>query len=233
MAALTAVILYGVCRRQPAGWLIRPAAGFCVGVVLVAGPWWVRNCLVTKAFAPFGTSGSFGIAGGFTDAAYANGGNWDPEIVLASQRQTLSKPGMLEKSLPEQEYLMGKNSNQLAKTWIAENREKLPLLMLKKAYSHLGFYRQPWPLVCLNGLMLFGAVLGCYASRNSLGFWVAVFVGLSVVTTMLTWSHYGRYSIPIRPLIHVASAVGTIAFWKYVIGKLGQRGTSWNGSSDR
>ncbi len=218
MMSLAAMMLFEICRRRPVNWLTWPAAGFCAGVIVVAGPWWARNCVVTKAFAPFGTSGSFGIVGGYCDAAYANGGNWDPVIVIAAQQQTLGKPGILDKSLAEQEYEMGKDSNHMAQKWISENREKLPLLMFKKAVSHLGFYRHPLPLVYLNALMFFGALIGCYASRKSLGFWVVVFVMLSVVTTMLTWSHYGRYSIPIRPLIHVACAVGTIVFWKFVLG---------------
>jgi hypothetical protein len=123
---------------------------------------------------------------------------------------------MLAKSLPEQEYWMGVDSSRRAREWAQENWEKLPLLMLKKAISHLGFYRQPAPLLWINGLMFFGAIVGCYSSRKTLGIWIAAIVALSTVSTMLTWSHYGRYSIPIRPLIHAACAVGTIAFWRLI-----------------
>jgi hypothetical protein len=62
-----------------------------------------------------------------------------------------------------------------------------------------------------------------FASRQSFGWWVAVVIGMSVVTTMLTWSHYGRYSIPIRPLIQVGSAIGTFAFWRIVLGLPSER----------
>lgn len=220
IAALAGMVVYRLWRGWSVRWLLGPAVVFCLGVLVTAGPWWVRNCIVTKEFCPFGTSGSFGIAGGYSTGAYANGGNWDPNVVHASQQQTLLRAGILQLPLPQQEYWMGRDSSRLAWNWILENRDKLPLLMLKKGYSHLGFYRQPLPLVCINGLMIIGAVIGCWVSRKSLGTWIAIIVGLSLVTTMLTWPHYGRYSIPIRPLIHVASAIGTVAFWKCVLGML-------------
>jgi hypothetical protein len=72
-------------------------------------------------------------------------------------------------------------------------------------------------------VLIFGVVIGCIASRQSFGWWVAVVIGMSVVTTMLTWSHYGRYSIPIRPLIQVGSAIGTFAFWRIVLGLPSER----------
>jgi hypothetical protein len=217
LAAFPLAVVAQALRRRDVRRLLIAGAAFLLGLVVVAGPWWVRNCVVTKAFAPFGTSGSFGMAGAYCDAAYANGGNWNLEIVNDSQRQTLTRPGILSKSLPEQEYEMGQDSTQLAREWIAANRDKLPRLMLKKGISHLGFYRQPPFLMAVNGLLLVGAIVGCATSRSPFGFWVAAIIGVSLLTTMLTWPHYGRYSIPFRPLIHVACAVGTVNFWTWMV----------------
>jgi hypothetical protein len=215
---LGAIFLGRLWRRIPLGSLLVPAAAFGLGVALIAAPWWIRNCVLTRAFCPTGTSGTFGLASAYSDKAFANGGNWHEDTVLGSQRQSLQRPGFLSLSLPEQEFLMAEDSRQMARDWVAQNLEKLPVLMLKRAQSHLGFYGLPVWLMFLNGLLIFGAVIGCIASRRSFGWWIAVVVGMSVVLTMLTWSHYGRYSIPIRPLIHVGSAIGTFAFWRFVLG---------------
>lgn len=75
----------------------------------------------------------------------------------------------------------------------------------------------------VNGMLFFGAIIGCATWRWPFGFWIAAIVSVSLLTTMLTWPHYGRYSIPIRPLIHVACAVGTVNFWTWVLGKLSAR----------
>jgi hypothetical protein len=213
VALLSLMLLVQKSRSRPIRRLVVSAAALMLGVVLVAGPWWIRNCVVTKAFSPFGTSGSFGLAGAYCDEAYANGGNWNLAVVNASQRRTLARPGILSLSLPEQEYQMGQDSTRLAREWIAANPEKLPTLMVMKAVSHLGFYRQPPFLIALNGLLMLGAIIGCLTFRRPFGFWVVAFVCVSVFTTMLTWPHFGRYSIPIRPLIHAASAIGTVNLW--------------------
>ncbi|MEQ1904765.1 MAG: hypothetical protein ABL888_11310 [Pirellulaceae bacterium] len=215
---LGAIVLGRLWRRIPLGPLLVPAVAFGLGVALIAAPWWIRNCVLTRAFGPSGTSGTFSLAGAYCDKAFSNGGNWDEETVLGSQQRSLQRPGFLSHSLPEQEFLMAEDSRQMARDWVAKNLEKLPVLALKRAQSHLGFYGHPEWLMFLNGLLIFGAVIGCIASRQSFGWWIAVVIGMSVLTTMLTWSHYGRYSIPIRPLIHVGSAIGTFAFWRFVLG---------------
>lgn len=111
---------------------------------------------------------------------------------------------------------MGQDSTAAAKAWAEANWSKLPQLVGMKMLSHLGFYHQPPLLQLVNGLILFGAVLGCWSTRHSLGRWIALIVLLSLVTTGLTWSHYGRYSIPFRPLLHIACGLGTVYLWSSI-----------------
>lgn len=217
IVGLAGLILIQAIRRRPIAWLVVPAAYFGLGVVIVSGPWWVRNCVVSKAFCPFGTSGSFGLAGGYSDIAFSQWGNWDPQAVDVAQATVLARPGIFSKSLAEQEFEMGIESTRMARQWVSDHSAKVPWLMLYKACSHLGFYRQPAILMWINGLLYFGALLGCAYAWRWFGFWAALIVVLSLVSTMLTWEHFGRYSIPIRPLVHAACAVGTVSFWRMIL----------------
>ena len=217
LLGIMAAILWRFRSGQSWRHVVTSGFCFCVGIVVISAPWWVRNCLVTGGFAPVGTSGSFGLVGGYCDEAYADYGNWSLEASLESQRISMSKPGFFELALAKQEFLMGQDSVHLARQWIAEHWTQMPMLIGMKSVSHLGFYRQPIPLLCLNGLLFFGAVIGCYVTRSNLGFWVLACVVLSVVTTSLAWPHYGRYSIPLRPLIHLTCAIGTVACWREIL----------------
>jgi hypothetical protein len=198
---------------------------FGLGVLLIAGPFWCRNCNVTGAFTPLGTSGSFGLSGGYCDRAYNDFGNWSLADSVESQHKTMAKPVFFDLSLAKQEHWMGKDSANLAMNWISKNRDKLPALIGMKAISHLGFYRQPLAIQIMNGLLFFGALLGCVLAWRWLGFWFAVFLGLSLATTCVAWPHFGRYSIPLRPLVHVACAVGTVRFWSLQLSR-GKQGSN-------
>jgi hypothetical protein len=221
VACLIAGLLFQCFRRCACRPLLKYGLSFCLGVGLIASPWWIRNCVVTESFAPFGTSGSFGLVGGYCDAAYADWGNWNLPASVASLRQTTKRPGFFQLKLAQQEQLSGQDSVGLAKHWILNHWEKMPSLMGMKIVNHLGFYNQPVPILWLNGILVVGAMIGCYATRRGTGAWIAIFLLLSIFSTSLTWPHYGRYSLPVRPLMHVASAIGAVYFWSWVLRKGG------------
>ena len=113
---------------------------------------------------------------------------------------------------------MGQYSRAKGNEWAKRNLPLLPKLMFGKALNHLALINQSHMIVhWLNGLILFGAAIGCGVTWKRMGFWIALILFLSLATTMLTWSHFGRYLIPIRPLIHIASAIGTVYFWRWVV----------------
>lgn len=229
VSGLAFVLAARLLAGQPCRKLFFAALFFGIGVAVVAIPWWARNCVVTGGFAPSGTSGSFGLVGGYCDAAFADFGNWSIDDSVESQERSLMRPGIRGLSLAQQEYQMGLDSTAAAKAWARENASKLPQLVLMKMVSHLGFYRQPLPLQLINGLILVGAVLGCWSARRSLGGWIALVVLLSLVTTGLTWSHYGRYSIPLRPLLHISCGLGTVYLWSSIFRWLRSRNVSRSG----
>lgn len=223
-AGATGWLVWRRLRRRPVARWSAACSAFLIGAIVVSAPWWIRNCRVTDGFAPFGTSGSFGLVGGYCDQAYRDFGNWSLERSLECQQQAIQQPGFDKKTLAQQEYAMGKLSVQLARQWAVENWQRLPTLMAMKAISHLGFYRRPAGLMVINALLLFGFAFGVWADRDGLGRWMALALALSLVTTMLTWPHYGRYSLPLRPLIHAGAAIGTVWFWSNVFRRMNRSG---------
>jgi hypothetical protein len=216
-AGLVLISSWRFVRGQLSALFLRNAVLFLLGCLVITAPWWIRNCRVTHAFAPFGTSGSYGLVGGYCDEAFADFGNWQPGPVAQSHQFVMQQPGILQNELAVQEYRMGLESVRRARQWTGENPDKIIPLMIMKGISHWGFYRQPKWIVALNGLLFFGAVIGMFASRNDIGRFVALAIALSTITVMTAWPHYGRYSIPVRPLLHIASGIGTVFFWRFVL----------------
>ena len=190
---------------------------FFLTVAIVCFPWWYRNCNLLGEFEPLGTGSSIGWVGGYCNAALSNEGNWDLNSVVDCQREALRRYPIGGQELAVQEIYMGKLSREMGNQWARENWQHLPVLMVGKGLNHLALINQPLPIVpWLNALLLAGAVIGCLASWRSFGFWIVLILFFSLATTMLTWSHHGRYLIPVRPLIHCAAAIGTVCFWRWV-----------------
>lgn len=220
---VVALCLWRAIRRQPWKLIAASTIAFGLGALVVAAPWWHRNNEVTGHFCPFGTAGSIGMTGGYCDGALEKSGNWDPENVVRCQAWTVANLDLSNRTLAEQEYLMGKESSREARAWMADNTDKLLRLGLGRMLNHLGIINDRIPMWAkmANGLLLLGVALGVFIDRRGLGFWVGLILFLSIATTMLTWSDYGRYLIPVRPLLHCGCAIGTIRFWRSVIGWFG------------
>jgi hypothetical protein len=201
---------------------VATCTGFLVlGVVVVASPWWIRNCYETGHFEPFGTAANVGAAGYYSDYNFANNDEWDLDSVHQAQEAALASHNFSQLNLAQQEYLIGIESKKMARNWIRENVSKLPVLILIRAKNHLGIVSDlPLPVVIANCLILFGAVIGILVDPKW-GRWIGIIFLLSLLVTVLTFSHQGRYSLPVRPLLHVACAIGTVWFWKGILSRFG------------
>ena len=94
---------------------VATCTGFLVlGVVIVASPWWIRNCYVTGQFEPFGTAANVGAAGYYSDYNFANNDEWDLDAVHQAQAAALANHNVSQLNLAEQEYLIGIESKKLA-----------------------------------------------------------------------------------------------------------------------
>ena len=213
---VVALCLWRVIRRRPWKLIATSAIAFGLGATVVAAPWWHRNNEVTGQFCPFGTAGSIGMTGSYCDAALERYGNWDPENVVRCQAWSVANHDLSKMTLAEQEYLMGQVSSQEARDWISNNLDQLPRLGLGRMLNHLGIAIEHIPIWAkvFNGLLLLGAAIGIIVDRRGFGFWIGLILFLSIATTVLTWSDFGRYLIPVRPILHCACAIGTIRFWR-------------------
>lgn len=206
--------------------LLQSAVVFFFCAILVCLPWWVRNCIVSRHFSPFGSAGDIGWVGGYSDEAFENNGNWYLPNVVNLQKEWMAEYGaaQADTSLAEKEYMMGQRSKEVGLKWIKNNLNKMPELMIKKGLNHFALIDQPQPWIpFVNLLLMIGVFTGIVLSWKRFGFWIALILFMSAVSTMLLWSHHGRYSIPIRPLWHVTSAIGVVCFWSRVFRFVNQR----------
>ncbi len=201
---------------------------FALGAVVVASPWWIRNCYVSNGFEPFGSAGKLGWVGGYSDAAIELKGNWSLTESVQQQADIFDNLSVEEQALSvaEQEHLIGKASFQSGMNWLKNNLTQLPALMFMKGASHLGFNNDLPPWVELtNFALILSGLIGFGLSWRRFGVWATIVMALSLATTMLTWAHYGRYSIPVRPLIHIGSAVTGTYLLTWLFSILGHAGS--------
>lgn len=194
---------------------------FLLGVVIVSSPWWVRNCRVANSFEPFGTAGKIGWVGGYCDQALQNNGNWNLEAVRRQQRKSAVENDYSQMELAEKEHWIGADSQSAGFRWMKSNWTQMPRLMFSKAMTHLGFTNEnPLAIWIVNVLLVLSASVGMGLSWQRFGRWATLVLFLSLATTMLTWAHHGRYSIPVRPLIHLGSAVSGAFLLSWVWGRV-------------
>ncbi len=192
--------------------ILQSAGLFLFGVILVAAPWWVRNIRESGQFAPLGSEVGIGMVGGYCDDAFENQGNISLTAVQQNHDDVMSgsEGDLSEMERPRIELIIARSSTNRALAWSGDHAARLPQLMLMKAGSHLvpDATGLPGWLSIANLALLAFALIGCVVAWRKIGAWLGLMILLSLVTTMLTWSDHGRLSIPIRPLIDVAAAVG-------------------------
>lgn len=187
---------------------------FLATAMLVAMPWWIRNCTTTGHFTPFGTAGSCGFVAAYCDQSLANFGQWQPDVFNQNQLEVQKLLDMDSIRLADLEYLTGKESVRKTKAWCLDNWHQIPKLMLGRGISHWGFNNPAVPLVfqAANLWLVVIGLLGCLYCTGRIRAVFIVVLLLDSVLVMLTWEHLGRYSIPIRPLIHVGYGLAISAF---------------------
>lgn len=183
-------------------------------VLVVACPWWIRNCNTTGRFTPLGTLGSQSLAGAYGDAALNHFGNWQSDSrALAAAKLD---PDFANASYAENEYQIGVESQKLASHWIAENYHWLPYLWLARMASLFGLFH-PLDLIRFV-LLLIGAIV---VWRWPGGRLLVLAVAINAFVVALTWSHYGRFLAPLRPIVNVIAAAAIVAMVAKIMQKAG------------
>lgn len=101
----------------------------CVGAcLLVVGPWWMRNIILTGAFLPTGTQGPINLTAGFSQRALDNEGRWRSNS--GDGAKEIEDAGVDPYSV-EYEVRLARHRSALARDWMWDHpREVLQLMGL-------------------------------------------------------------------------------------------------------
>ncbi len=180
---------------------------FSIGLLIVISPWWIRNCKVTGDFKPLGNEIQQKIIGAYVFGEPTQG-NLNVDPIISSKERLLMED--VEWTDPiDKETFVATTHQERTQDWIKANSNAATGLMLNRVTNHLGITSQdPEYLERINLVLTIGALLGCVLTWRRFGFVVIALIAASTLVTALTWSDYGRLSLPIRPLLHAAFALG-------------------------
>ncbi len=191
---------------------------FLAAATIFAMPWWVRNCVVTEHFTPFGTAGSCGFVGAYCDESLADHGQWQADVYNDNQIEVQATVDMDSVNLAHLEYLIGQASLRKTKDWCFENWNRLPKLMFSRALSHWGLFNPSVPMIfqVANVWLVVVGLIGCFCCTDRLRLVFICVLVLDTILVMLTWEHLGRYAIPIRPVVHIGYGLAIAAVMRVI-----------------
>ena len=180
---------------------------FSIGLLIVISPWWIRNCKVAGDFKPLGNEMQQKIIGAYVFGGPTQG-NLNVESIILSKEKLLMEQTEWTDPI-DKETFVATTHQERTQDWIKANPNAATGLMLNRVMNHFGITSQdPKYLERINLVLAIGALLGCVLTWRRFGFVVISLIAASTLVTALTWSDYGRFSLPIRPLLHAAFALG-------------------------
>jgi hypothetical protein len=171
------------------------ARAVCIlAAVLVAGPWWIRNIVVTRAFLPMGSQGPINLPAGFSQRALDNQGRWRSNA--GDGARELIAEGVSPLSL-EYEVRLAKIRSSLTMKWMREH----PLDVLRLMRMHVWQELRPRRGPLIWDLLLPAAVVALIYFRKSPGALVAgLILCANIFSIAMTWGATGRFMVPVQPL---------------------------------
>lgn len=211
LTAWVGYVVIQLIRRQPLERTFEAFALFSIGILVVAAPWWIRNCKTTGQFKPLGNSIQMNMVGAYSDSAILGSGNLDPTFVFSHREKVMMTLNSSDMPLAKKESVVAESSVAKARQWASENSAKIFQLTLQKIANHFSLLGQSSPLIApLNSILIIGAMIGIFACWPRFGMYVLALLVASTVVTALTWSDHGRLLIPLRPLLHACFAIGIV-----------------------
>src|SRR5438876_2997810 len=170
----------------------RSKAVCTLACLLVIGPWWVRNILVTRDFMPFGTQAAIGLPGGFGPSALESRGVWKSDNVDGMQELQAQHLDPLTF-----ETQLAKFRSSLTMRWMRQH----PLDVLRLMFLHVWQELRPRGFPFTSCVLLAGG-LGAFLFRRSPGIGViTLLVFMNIVGIALTYTAEGRFMIPVQLLL--------------------------------
>ncbi len=201
-------------RHKSVGVPVESFVLFWIGVVVVASPWWIRNCQTTGELRPLGYAIDTYLENAYSDQAIKNNGNLEFDSVLKSRETTMMAMALNnDLTLAEKEAVFASQSKTAATQWASTDSAKSLKLIALRLASHFDLLNRSeeqsyfWRIL-FNPIWLIGALIGCCLNWRRWGALILGLVFTSAVVVGLTWSDHGRYLVPLRPLIDVGFAIG-------------------------
>jgi 4-amino-4-deoxy-L-arabinose transferase-like glycosyltransferase len=187
-------------------WAWRPKAVCLLACLLVIGPWWTRNILVTHDFMPFGSQAAITLTGGFGPLALESGGVWVSDSGDGTQELEAQHLDPLTF-----ETRLAKFRSNLVRQWIRQHPVAVVRLMFLHVWQELRPRRYPFPF-----LMLLAGGLGAFLFRKLAGVgFIVLLVCINIAGVAMTFSAEGRFMVPVLPLlIALASALAAAVIRK-------------------
>jgi hypothetical protein len=164
---------------------------FCL---IVIGPWWIRNLVVTGAFMPTGTQAPLNLPMGFGPRALMYEGLWRSN--RGDGVEELQARNVDPFSI-EWEVQLAKIRSGIALTWMRENPLDVVRLMGLHVWQEIrprnrGVWDWILPAAC-------GALVLLRKSPGAGG--VALMIAANLFSVALTWGAGGRFMLPVQPLM--------------------------------
>jgi hypothetical protein len=191
----------------------------CVlAAVLVVGPWWIRNIVVTDAFLPMGSQGPINLPAGFSQRALDNQGRWRSNA--GDGARELIAEGVSPLSL-EYEVRLAKVRSALTLTWMREH----PLDVLRLMRMHIWQELRPRRGATMwNFLLPAGVAALVYFRRSTGALVVALILCANIFSIALTWGATGRFMVPVQPLLLALVSAMAVSIVRQAAGRLRRAG---------
>ena len=174
----------------------------------IAGPWWLRNCLVLKSFMPLGSQGGMILGMIYNDETLEHRGNWTSEEHHDYYESFVSPARGTDR---ERELAIYGSSKGI--TWLRQHYTLIPKLILLRIQSLWWSDAMPYQrlLVIFTALGLFytfrkpeGQVLFLFLVIHSLA------IGLTCNVVGKPPLIYGRYLFSLHPIMLIFSAIAIV-----------------------
>ncbi len=181
----------------------RRATAIVAVAMLVCTPWWVRNCVVLRAFMPLGTQGPITLVGGYNDEAIQLKGQWHetPE----KQLRMVAESEVVGSDIPTREVHVARRASQQVKDWIRSNLGKLPNLAwvrLKNEWNPYNGRALAFRLTALVGLCWL------FTLHRSAALLLGGIIIVNSLTVMLLYSVGGRFLVPTYGILYSLAGIG-------------------------
>ncbi len=177
-----------------------------VTACMVCAPWWVRNCLVLERLMPLGTQGATTLIGGYSDAALAGNGDWQPEPEQ-QLRHALSQRSDFQglESDTARELVVAQQASRHLRTWLWEHLRDMPVLVARRVYVHWNPYSGAsllWKIPLILG------AIGLIAMRVRASYWLLGLPLTSTVVVAVFYSTGGRFLVPLYGVLFTVAGLG-------------------------